>query len=612
MAQNNNDMIKRTQLEKLKKFQEPLEHLHSEDNAVILAKIQEKLGVSLDSQQANEIKRLEDRIQSAIGSEKITQYNVHTIVDLLQTISSDIQQAQSLLLTLTANERYLQDESQKRAVLYQLNRIYSRARQLKLLVEQIKSAIENNKIPEREIQTIMAALYNTAYFKNKKNIPISISDWLANIFLPKIAEIGQQCGVEKEKTDRELPEATQPTETLPRWLQEITALALGNHLRNKYQRTSAYLNTDRFNDKVAHFIQTKLTPNKTRIAQLKLIEDTLKLLNKSEYNADQKIKIARGLMLFVKYQIEHQDNKFKSRLGVMLDEYINSTDNSGEKIRKFEAKECMEAFRDFSKTRLKTRNKIQGAIEKAVNDNSNWKHITTTYYQLKQKNDADPNKPALVFTYPKLGTQEKKNKKISEVRIQIMKIKTSIDQYPNQLSQFEAMYQETMQADLIALSNKKITTSLSTVPSKLNYARSTYEAMCESRIKNVSAEKLVKEIQELTDPSEKDNSIQGNIAYLDRLIKHSDTPPKEDEQKQIYIYLRLVEQQLETLVYLAEIAELKLDPSVNRIRHVSHRQATVLTNAVEAISRDIERFKDIREKAHQKLGIRERPIVKYN
>lgn len=680
MAINDNDILRAKRLSELKKFQEPLQHLNSEDSALLLVQIQEKLGVSLDIKQESEIKILEKRIQAAIGNAGITKDNVHTIVDLLKTINDDIQKAQGVLFRLTRNEDYLQDESQKKAVLYQLNIIFSRTRQLKLLTEQIKIAIENkkgdenDKIPQQEIRIITKALFNIDYFKNQKFIPISISDWLAEIFLPKIANIGRQCKVEndleaqlarqekeqkaaqereseqlvqqlveeekafeekrkaEEQASNELAERLaaeeqaqaeearkaileQAIETLPRWLQEMTALALSNNLRNKYQRSSAYLNTNNFDDKFANFIQKKLSPSKTRIAQLKLIEDTLKLLNKSEYDAEHKIKIARGLMLFVKYQIEHQDNKFKSRLGIMLDEYINATDNSGGKIREFSAKECMEAFKDFSKTRLKTRNKIQGAIEKAVNDNGNgnWKNITTASYQSKQKKDTVTNKTALVFTYPKLGTQEKRKKKISEARIQIMKIKTSIDQYP-ELSTFEAMYQETVKTDLETPAHKKNAASLGAITNKLNYARNTYEAMCESRIKNVSAEKLVKEIKQLTNQSKEDNSIRMNIGGLNLILTKLEkrgTPPNEEEKRQIYIDLRRVEQQLETLVYLAEIAELKLDPSANRIRHVSDEQAKELKNAVKEASGTISDFKYNRANALRKLGIEGVPQPRY-
>lgn len=585
--------------------------------------------------------------------------------------------------------------------------------------------------------------------------------------------------------------------TLPKWLKEVMALSKSkDELRIRYQTYSTYANKDGIDDRLSNFIQKRLAPSKTRIEQLKLMEDTFKLLETSRYSIEQKIKIARGLMLVIKHQIEHEDNHFKSRMENMVEKYLNATDDSKETKRQFLAKDCINDFADFS-TRLTTTAKMKKTIEKAKNDDTGWKETKTLFYQLHQKIDAikeaispasintakQSQKPPVImyqgkalasfseihaalnhgiqredislneealtaqqakalarertygkpYIYPSVNTlivnstkkieelkdklaslnaskvpksflhahlqeieaamtdytylikiadeqckiaenryrqshntkditavketkkslealkgslilldeactntiknpniirknkgtpiieatpkanrssfpsnfiglqrsKDSNNKKetaktaVSNLLIEIMKIKDSIYQYPD-ASKFETAYNNDVQ--LISTHTERA----------LNFAHGRYSAMRASSTENVSATTLIDKITMLTGhptTSDKPQSIPQNITCLSMFLRIKNLDPQD--KAKIYALVRTIEKQLTILAYLAEITELKLDPSVNVVRRVSDKQATALKDCFpQNLPQQLKEFQELRKIAfEEKLGI---------
>lgn len=179
-------------------------------------------------------------------------------------------------------------------------------------------------------------------------------------------------------------------ETLPKWLEEILAISNSvngfRQLRTLYQQTKPFPD-DSTDNSVARLMQPSAFISKKRAEQLQLIVDTLALLEKGKYTPDEKTRIARGLMLVIKHQIDHEHNVFKSRLGTMVNAYLNRTDSSNGKNRHFSEHECLVDFYNFSNSNLANKNsrKMKRKISTALHDTV-WKE--KQFYPLHQMVDS--------------------------------------------------------------------------------------------------------------------------------------------------------------------------------------------------------------------------------
>lgn len=205
--------------------------------------------------------------------------------------------------------------------------------------------------------------------------------------------------------DAEIPHL-KPSQRLPKWLEDAIKLSdLKGGLRQKYLASGR-----------RYVLQRLLGGNKTRRDQLKLMEMTLQALKISHHTPEMKTKIARGLMLVIKHKIAQEGNRYvdtyvlpgntwDSRMGVMVDEYINSPDDFNGSSHAFTATESIDAFAEFSAKLSSTPEinndtkktqkaqiaqndmfwaTIKNHIQKAQND-AYWAPIKTTIYQLHQE-----------------------------------------------------------------------------------------------------------------------------------------------------------------------------------------------------------------------------------
>ncbi len=201
-----------------------------------------------------------------------------------------------------------------------------------------------------------------------------------------------------------------------------------------------------------------------------------------------------------------------------------------------------------------------------------------------ERKNTTPKKSARRFGFPSFEFS-KKNKAVKEtvktafleLRINIMKISDVIHEGPENL--------KPQQTEIA-----------------LNFAKNRYNAMRKSSTENVSTKILIEQIKTLTN-SEQEHSIPKNITALQQNLNNTERPLNPQNKEKIALSLRIIENQLKTLAYLAEIAELKLDPSANVIRRVSAKQAENLQNTISSISTQISDFEQLRKKALLNLGV---------
>lgn len=172
-------------------------------------------------------------------------------------------------------------------------------------------------------------------------------------------------------------EVKEKAEAIPDWLKQMVDAP--NAFREAHQKANPYVIVDNIDNKIKRFIKPS-SISKTRTEQLNLMQETFELLQQSDLPPREKTRIARGLMLAMKYQIEREGG-FKSRLGTVLDTYLNKTDGTMDPL---EADECLQAFKAFS-TRLQCSKQMTEKIQEAV-DNKNWQ--AEQFYSLHQKIDA--------------------------------------------------------------------------------------------------------------------------------------------------------------------------------------------------------------------------------
>ncbi|HRA42473.1 MAG TPA: hypothetical protein PLV31_02140 [Gammaproteobacteria bacterium] len=346
--------------------------------------------------------------------------SVPSITKDAKRINLEIDLLRKQLQNLINDEEALKNTDKKKDAFYCIQLIQIRAEQLVTLAKQAHGMIESSK-PSEESQELGKALMSMkeALFKGEENSERSQTH-LRNFFtVDAPAAIQKLLGAMKKNTldaqeptvtikmptsttepnraaiSPDLPTSTAPeiqkkTETVPKWLEEILAVSNSvngfRQLRTLYQQTKTYAGGG-IDHRLARLMQPTSTISKKRAEQLKLIETTLVLLEKGNYTPDEKTRIARGLMLVIKYQLDREHNVFKSRLGTMVNNYLNRTDNSNEKNRNFSVQECLVDFDNFSRNNFsdKSHKKMRQQISTALH-NETWKG--KQFYSLHQMIDS--------------------------------------------------------------------------------------------------------------------------------------------------------------------------------------------------------------------------------
>ncbi len=146
----------------------------------------------------------------------------------------------------------------------------------------------------------------------------------------------------------------------------------------------------------------------------------------------------------------------------------------------------------------------------------------------------------------------------------------------------------------------------SVVRDRLSKARDKHHQMSTSSVGNLQAAEVCRKVRETN------KQMQGEIQALNKrllAIQTRNKQPIERERREIYTQWRRIEQQAETLKFLAQIANLKLNSS-GITRRVNDTQANQLKNAFLKI--DFNDFRKARGTVSDALSLNSTPKVHPN
>jgi len=135
------------------------------------------------------------------------------------------------------------------------------------------------------------------------------------------------------------------------------------------------------------------------------------------------------------------------------------------------------------------------------------------------------------------------------------------------------------------------------IKAPLDKAKLDYTEISGSSVKNVIyTAKLYRKIEEVNKAMEREiKTLQHEML---------------DNSHDVYIQWRKIEQQAETLKYLAGIAERKLHSSAGMIRQASDEGAKKLEKALSKVSTNLEKFKEARAGVSEYLELTPKPSLK--